>query len=84
MDNFGVYFKLSLAKMKNDLRIVTNIPLKEIWNDEILVSRVRKRYIEENDIKELLRQGPANFIVGQHWNQFEMDSRERLFFVLEK
>ena len=50
--------------MKHDVQIVTEIPLKEIWNKEIIVSRDRKRYIKENDIKELLRKARAQFIVA--------------------
>jgi len=50
--------------MKHSLRIVTEFPVKEIWENEILVSKVRRRYIKEKDIKELLRQGPAQFIIA--------------------
>jgi hypothetical protein len=40
--------------MDPKLRVITELPIREIWNDSGTVSRQRLRWLSADDIKELL------------------------------
>ncbi len=46
------------------LKIVGNLPLQELWNDQDIVPVKRGRSISERDIADLLRYGPVQFVIG--------------------
>jgi hypothetical protein len=43
---------------------VTEIPLKELWNQKGLISAIRKGYLSEDGIKNILRKNPVKFIIA--------------------
>ena len=52
-------------------RIVTQLPLLDVWNDEGTVSSVRMHSLRSEDIQSLLQCGRVRFVVatvGQHLN----------------
>ena len=51
--------------MRPDQRIVTKIPLTELWDDGDGTSTgERVRNLDQNDVVELLRSGPVQFLVA--------------------
>jgi hypothetical protein len=46
------------------LRIVTELPLKELWKDDGSACTRRIRYLTANDITELLRNSPVEFVIA--------------------
>jgi hypothetical protein len=49
--------------MQPALRIVTELPLQELWDDTGVVSQHRLRDLSSDDVRELLRRGPIRFVV---------------------
>jgi hypothetical protein len=45
------------------LRIVTHLPLHELWRDDGLKTKARIRSLTEDDIRSLLRSGTTQFVV---------------------
>jgi hypothetical protein len=45
-------------------RIITVLPLVEVWDDRGPVSAVRSRDLTSADIRDLLRSGPVRFVVA--------------------
>ena len=70
--------------MKPDFKIVTEIPVKEIWDNDLLVSKVRRRYLKEKDIRELLRQGNVQFIVAKVGYKLKWISENECFSFWKK
>ena len=50
--------------MNPELRIVTKIPLSEIWDETGLLLASRVRYLDLSDLKELLKQSSVYFVVA--------------------
>src|SRR3954454_17586936 len=50
--------------MQPSQRIVTRLPLAELWNDEGIVSSSRYRDLVTRDITSLLRMGAVEFVVA--------------------
>lgn len=50
--------------MRADQRIVTKIPLTELWNDSGTLANKRVRYLEKSGIIELLRTCVVQFVVA--------------------
>ena len=46
------------------VKVVTRLPLNELWNERKLLHLSRKRSLSENDLADLLRLGPVQFIVA--------------------
>jgi len=46
------------------LRIVTSIPLAELWTDAGPLAAQRIRYLASDDLHGLLRQGPLRFVLA--------------------
>ena len=58
--------------MRPDQRIVTKMPLNEIWDDSGTLTGERIRYLDHNSLRELVRSGPVQFVVADpgsklHW-----------------
>jgi hypothetical protein len=45
------------------LKIVTHLPLRELWRDDGLKTTARVRSLTEDDIRSLLRSGNIQFVV---------------------
>jgi hypothetical protein len=46
------------------LRVVTRIPLEELWREDGFTTRARGRRLTVNDVRELLRTGTVQFVVA--------------------
>ena len=44
------------------LRRITRLPLEELWNDEGTVEGTRGPYLRAEQIRELVRNGPVQFV----------------------
>ena len=53
----------SVLNVDAKLRIVTHLPLRELWRDDGLQSTARIRSLPEDDIRSLLRSGNIQFVV---------------------
>jgi hypothetical protein len=49
--------------MDQSVRIVTNLPLRELWGANGFITTSRSRSLSEEDISALLRVGPVEFVV---------------------
>ncbi len=49
--------------MDPKLQIVTQLPLRGLWNDSGPLNASRNRPLSSFDIRELLREGPVQFVV---------------------
>lgn len=50
--------------MRPDQRIVTKMPLTEIWDDSGTLTGERIRYLDHNTLRELVRSGSVQFVVA--------------------
>ena len=50
--------------MKPEQRIVTKLPLSELWDQRGTLFGERIRYLDQNLVRELLSTGPVQFIVA--------------------
>ena len=50
--------------MKPQDRIVTHLPMERLWNDSGELQARRVRDLARDDIRELLRTGPVQFVVA--------------------
>jgi hypothetical protein len=50
--------------MRFDRRIVSQLPLRELWNERGVVSTTELRELNASDIAELLRVGKVQFVVA--------------------
>jgi hypothetical protein len=49
--------------MDAGLRIVTRLPLQELWRDDGFITSSRDRWLTDHDITSSLRAGPVQFVV---------------------
>jgi hypothetical protein len=54
----------SSCQMKSDLRVVTGIPLAEIWDEQGEVIAGRIRQLGQEEIRQLLQTGQTQFVVA--------------------
>jgi hypothetical protein len=52
------------SQMRPDQRIVTKLPLTELWDETGALHGERIRHLDENLIRELMRAGQVQFIVA--------------------
>src|SRR5215469_13005915 len=50
--------------MEAKLKIVTHLPLRGLWRDNGFTTTSRGRWLTQDDIAELLRTGPVQFVVA--------------------
>lgn len=60
--------------MQPDQRLVTQLPLTELWNAIETLQLARKRVVGSEDVAELLRRGSVTFVLAE--------SGQRLTWVL--
>ena len=65
--------------MDSTLRIVTHLPIPELWDAHGVVQAQRDRYLVEKDLIALLRQGPVQFIVADVGHQLQWIPSESCF-----
>jgi hypothetical protein len=67
-----------------DRKIVTSMPLTELWNecDGLVVTRLRS--LSAEDLKELLRQGPVRFVVAEVGKKLQRKAETHCFEFWEK
>jgi kynurenine formamidase len=58
--------------MEISRRIVTQLPLDELWTDTHVLDSRRTRYLEQQEIRALLQAGPVQFVIADvgdklHW-----------------
>jgi hypothetical protein len=64
--------------MRADQRIVTRLPIRELWDATGTLAGGRIRYLDRNMIAELLRKGPVEFVIadcGLHLKWIPADER---------
>ena len=49
--------------MGANLRIVTQLPLRELWRDDGFSTTTRGKSLTDEDVRQLLRSGPVQFVV---------------------
>lgn len=62
--------------MENEKKIVTQIPLTNLWTDAENVIAKREKYLTASDIQEFLKKYPVEFVVadvGQKLNWISYD-----------
>ena len=50
--------------MDPSLRVITQLPLQELWRDDGFTTTTRLRWLAANDIREMLRAGTVQFVVA--------------------
>jgi len=45
------------------VRIVSHLPLQELWGDKGFTTKLRGRWLADDDIASFLRAGPVQFVV---------------------
>lgn len=53
-----------MAAMESALRVVTRLPIDEVWDEHGPLGLRKERRLSENDITNLLRSGPLRFVVA--------------------
>ena len=51
--------------MDAKLRIVTQLPLRELWRDDGFSTAARGRSLTHNDVREFLASGSVQFVVAE-------------------
>lgn len=49
--------------MDANLRIVTHLPLRELWRDDGFSTTARGRSLTEDDVRQFVASGPVQFVV---------------------
>jgi hypothetical protein len=57
-------FEQEAINLRPDQRIVTKLPLSELWDDQGTLPERLIRPLSSRDIKELLRIGPVQFVLA--------------------
>ena len=65
--------------MRPEQRIVTQLPLKELWNDDGPIAAERLRELSRARVRELLRAGPVRFVVVDVGSKPEWVAEEQCF-----
>jgi len=50
--------------MHASLRIITELPLRELWDDRGPVAARRSRDVSAADLRDLLQRGPVRFVIA--------------------
>ena len=50
--------------MHASLRIISELPLRELWDDRGPVAARRSRDLSATDVRDLLRRGPVSFVIA--------------------
>jgi hypothetical protein len=61
--------------MTPDKRIITHLPLRELWTEQGIVDAKQVRDLSKSDIGDLLRRGQVRFVVADIGGQLKWISR---------
>ncbi|GGG46790.1 hypothetical protein [Bizionia arctica] len=50
--------------MDNSLKIVSKIPIIELWSAEELIEAKRERYLTKDELTEILKKYPVEFVIA--------------------
>jgi hypothetical protein len=50
--------------MDGNLKIVTHLPLRELWRDDGLSTTLRQKSLTDEDVRQFLASGPVQFVVA--------------------
>ncbi len=65
--------------MRVDQRVVTKIPLTELWDESGTLAGHRIRDLNENTLRDLMRSGSVQFVVADCGLKLDWISREKHF-----
>jgi hypothetical protein len=65
--------------MDSDKKIVTHIPITNLWTDDGNISVKRERYLTEDDIQNSLKKYPVAFVVANIGEKLEWISGDKSF-----
>lgn len=65
--------------MNTENRIVTQIPLDEIWNNKEVISVNRKRYLKKDEISQILKNSPVRFAIARIGNNLTWIEEEKCY-----
>ncbi|MDX2048586.1 MAG: hypothetical protein SFU87_17500 [Chitinophagaceae bacterium] len=65
--------------MKNEGKIVTQIPLTNLWTDKEDIYAQRKRYLTDENIHALLKKTPIEFVIADLGMKLEWISGKKSF-----
>jgi hypothetical protein len=65
--------------LRVDQRVVTKIPLTELWDESGTIAGGRIRNLNENTLIELIRSGSVRFVVADCGLKLDWISREKHF-----
>jgi hypothetical protein len=67
--------------VRPDQRIVTKLPLVELWDEQGTLTGGRVRYLDQSNLAELLRTGPVHCVVADCGANLEwIPTQERFAF----
>jgi hypothetical protein len=69
--------------LRPDQRIVTKLPLAELWDEKCTLDGGRVHSLGQNNLAELLRLGPVQFVVADCGANLPLDTDARTVRVLE-
>jgi len=65
--------------MNNTEKIVTKIPLDNLWNDNEEIYASREKYLTEEGIKEIFKKSPVEFVIANVGDKLKWISYEKSF-----
>src|SRR5947208_1474977 len=60
-------------------KIVTSIPMTELWDASRMLEATKERYVGPGDIEALLRTGPIQFVVANVGDRLRWIDKENCF-----
>jgi hypothetical protein len=65
--------------MQGKYRLVTKLPLQELWDDRGVIKAERLRHLSTADLRELLRVGPVSFVIADVGRELSWVPEDRCF-----
>lgn len=65
--------------MRKELKIVAQIPLTHLWKDQEDLCVKRERNLTQNDIREILKQYPIEFVIADIGSKLKWISVEKCY-----
>jgi hypothetical protein len=85
MSNVRRRISLRRTLMQQNLRVVTHLPLSEIWDEHRHITAERLRYLAEEDLRQLVQAGTVRFAVANvaHPLRWISSGESQVFWKLE-
>lgn len=65
--------------MKSGRRVVTQMPLGELWTDHHVLDSKRTRYLQQQEIRALLQAGPVQFVIADVGNKLDWIEEDQAY-----